>query len=102
MKSKTMTNSAPVENMGLRLAEMVQVRKESWGLLFYSQTQHRMFFVRSGKLLTPARFDGRWTFETLVADVARKQPDQAKNLNATLKKLIDNLVKNGMVINELH
>jgi len=86
--------------MAFRLAKNVQVRKESWGLLFYAQTQHRSFFVKIKNWLYPHHFDGEWTFERLVQDVAARTPT-ADNLEQALRKLTDNLLKNGMIVHEL-
>jgi len=86
--------------MPLRLAGNVQVRKESWGLLFYAQTQHRIFFVKSKNWLYPHYIDGTWTFERLVQDVAARTPT-ADNLEQALRKLTDNLLKNGMIVHVL-
>lgn len=88
--------------MGLRLSELVQVRQESWGLLFYSQTQHRLLFIKSGQWLNPDYFKGRWTVDGLVADVVSGHPASSGDISTSLRKLIDNLIKNGMLINELH
>jgi putative mycofactocin binding protein MftB len=86
--------------MALRLAKNVQVRKENWGLLFYAQTRHRIFFVKSGDWLDPQYFNGTWTFERLVQDVTART-HTADNLEHTLRKLTDNLLKNGMIVHEL-
>jgi hypothetical protein len=87
--------------MVFRLAENIQVRKESWGLLFYAQTQHRIFFVRSGDWLYPQNFDGTWTFDCLVKDIAGRTEAATNPIERTLRKLTDNLLKNGMIVHEL-
>jgi putative mycofactocin binding protein MftB len=87
--------------MGYRLTGFVQVRKESWGLLFYSQNQHRIFFVKSSGWLEPHHFDGNWDFERLASDIASRTGTAADKVERTLQKLTDNLVKNGMVVHEL-
>ncbi len=83
------------------LARNVQVRKESWGLLFYAQTQHRIFFVKSGDWLYPRYFDGTWTFERLVQDITARTLKADNLIEPTLRKLTDNLLKNGMIVHEL-
>ncbi len=87
--------------MGYHLVEFVQVRKESWGLLFYSQNQHRLFFVKSSNWLEPRHFDGTWNFASLVNDIATRTGTAADKVKPTLQKVTDNLVKNGMVVHEL-
>jgi putative mycofactocin binding protein MftB len=85
----------------LKLAESVQVRKESWGMLFYSQNQHRLFFVKSGDWLYPQHFEGGWSFEKLAADIVSRIRKPANMVEPALQKSIDSLVKNGMVTDGL-
>jgi putative mycofactocin binding protein MftB len=84
-----------------QLADNVQVRKESWGLLFYSQNQHRLFFVKSGDWLYPQHFEGGWSFEKLAADIVSRIRKPADLVGPALQKSIDSLVKNGMVTHGL-
>ena len=87
--------------MVFRLADNVQVRKESWGLLFYAQIQHRLFFVRSRDWLYPYYFDGTWTFDHMVEDVSARTENSSDIIEKNLQKLTDSLLKNGMVAHEL-
>lgn len=87
--------------MKLHLADRVQVRRESWGLLFYSQLQHRMYFIRSGNWLSPDHFDGTWTFEALIEDIATRQCASVTLVERNLHKITDNLIRNGVIICEL-
>ena len=87
-------------NMIGRLANNVQIRKESWGLLFYSQPKHRVCFVRSGDWLYPQYFDGTWTFDGLVADVARRTGTPTEVIERSIQKPIKYLMDNGMIVNE--
>ncbi len=79
--------------MAFRLADYVQVRKESWGLLFYHQKRHKIFFVRSGDWLGPEHFDGTWTALTLNCDVSRRRQLApqiiAKQLDTLMARLAD-------------
>ena len=84
-----------------RLAKNVQVRKESWGLLFYSQAQHKVRFVRSGDWLHPYYFDGTWTSERIVDDVDRRMNAPAEIIERSIRKLTRYLLDNGMIVNEL-
>jgi hypothetical protein len=83
------------------LAENVQVRKENWGLLFYSQPQHKVCFVRSGNWLETDYFLGGWSLEGLAADIAGRTGKPAETVEKSLRKLTGHLVKNGMVTDEL-
>ncbi len=87
--------------MAYHLAENVQVRKEIWGLLFYSQTRHRILFVKSLDYLCPFYFDGNWTFDRLMEDITRRTGASKNIIEGNIKKSIDKLVKNGMIIHEL-
>lgn len=83
-----------------RLAKNVQVRKESWGLLFYSQAQHRLCFVRSGDWLYPQHFNGAWTFNGLVNDITRRMGTSAGVIERSIQKLTRHLMDSGMIIDE--
>jgi hypothetical protein len=67
--------------MTLRLVNGVQVRKQNWGLLFYTQTQHRLFFVRSRDWLFPQHFDGTWNSENLVKDISLRNRARRKEFS---------------------
>ena len=87
--------------MACRLADNVQVRKESWGLLFYSQTRHKVCFVRSGDWLYPRYFDGTWTFDSMVDDIAERTGTPAEIIERSLPGLAERLTANRMIVNEL-
>ena len=87
--------------MTCRLAEGVQVRKESWGLLFYSQPQHKLCFVRSGDWLYPRHFDGTWTLERMVDDIADHTGTPAEIIERSMPKLAGRLTSNRMIIDGL-
>ncbi len=83
------------------LAENVQVRKESWGLLFYSQPRHKVCFVRSGNWLEPGHFNGDWSLDGLAADIAGRTGKSAPAVEASLRRLAGHLLRKRMVIDEL-
>jgi hypothetical protein len=83
------------------LANDVQVRKESWGLLFYSQNKHKACFMRSGDWLYPEYFDGTWTFESLVSDIAKRVGIPIEIIERSVQKSINHLINKGIIINEL-
>jgi hypothetical protein len=84
-----------------RLAENIQVRQESWGLLFYSQLGHKIVFVKCFDWLQPKHFNGTWALTDIVNDASARTGTSSGLLDCALRKSIDNLLKNGMVINEL-
>lgn len=87
--------------MVYRLAGDVQVRKESWGLLFYQQLRHKVCFVRSGDWLYPRYFDGSWTYDGMVGDIARRTGTPAEIIECSIQKLTGHLMDKRMIINEL-
>lgn len=84
-----------------QVAKNVQVRKESWGLLFYSQGRHRVSFVRSGDWLYPGHFDRTWTMGRMAGDIARRTGRSSIAVERSINKLIESLLKNGMITDEL-
>ena len=87
--------------MPFRLADKVQVRKESWGLLFYRQAPHKVCFVKSGDWLYPAHFDGTWTFESIIDDIARRTGAPAEIIERSFPKLVRHLTSNRMIFDEV-
>jgi hypothetical protein len=87
--------------MPFRLAENVQVRKESWGLLFYQQSRHKICFVRSGDWLYPAHFNGTWTFASLIDDISRRTGAPAELIERSFPKLFKHLASSRMIADEV-
>jgi hypothetical protein len=87
--------------MSYRLAENVQVRKESWGLLFYQPARHKVCFVRSGDWLYPAHFDGTWTSEGIINDISQRSGVPAEIIERSLPKLASHLTSNRMISHEV-
>ena len=87
--------------MTCRLADNVQVRKESWGLLFYVPSRHKVCFVRSGDWLYPGHFDGTWTFDSIVNDIAGRTETPTEIIERSLPRLTNHLIKNRVIINEI-
>ena len=87
--------------MSCRLADNVQVRKESWGLLFYHQNRHKVCFVRSGDWLFPGHFDGTWTWESIVEDIAGRTGTPAEIIERSLPRVSGHLAANGIIIDEV-
>jgi putative mycofactocin binding protein MftB len=84
--------------LAYRLANDVQVRKEAWGLLFYRQAEHKVYFVRSGEWLKPEHFDGTWTLENLTQDIAKRTGALVENIKTALPKLTERLTANRMLV----
>jgi putative mycofactocin binding protein MftB len=84
-----------------RLAANVQVRKESWGLLFYQQARHKVCFVKSGDWLKPAHFDGTWTHESITHEISSRTGVPAGTIERSLPKLTGDLTSRGMITDEV-
>ena len=84
-----------------RLADSVQVRKESWGLLFYHQARHRMCFVRSGDWLYPRHFDGTWTEQNIIDEISNRTGVPAEIIERSLPKLMKHLVSSRITAHEI-
>ncbi len=87
--------------MTCRLAEHVQVRKEGWGLLFYSQSRHKVCFVRSGDWLYPRHFDGTWTLPAIAADIAGRTGAPVEIIERALPGLAGHLTAKGVICREV-
>jgi hypothetical protein len=87
--------------MPFRLADKVQVRKESWGLLFYRQAPHKVCFVKSGDWLYPAHFDGTWTFAGIIDDISGRTGAPPEIIERSLSSLTDHLSRNQVIVHEI-
>lgn len=79
----------------------VQVRKESWGLVFYSQLKHKILFVKSTDLLYPHHFDGTWTFTAIAEDASDRTGNPLIPTEKAIRTCIDKLLDRGLVVHEL-
>ena len=64
----------------LRLAPRTQVRKESWGLLFYAQDRHKVSFVKSADYLLPEYFQTGRELEQILEDISLRTGKPAEKL----------------------
>jgi hypothetical protein len=83
--------------MSFCLADNVQVRQESWGLLFYRPAPHRVCFVKSGNWLKPAYFDSTWTLSDIIAEISQSTGTPSEIIERSLSSLTDRLVKNRVI-----
>ena len=87
--------------MACRLADRVQVRKESWGLLFYVPSRHKVCFVRSGDWLYPPHFNGTWTTDAIIRDIAGRTGTPVEIIERALPRLTRRLAANRMISDEV-
>jgi len=83
-----------------RLAKGVQVRKEDWGLLFYSQGESRIYFVQSGDWLSPLYSDGAFRLDSSRCNEVKHTGASTKVIENSVHKLITYLVERGIVANQ--
>jgi hypothetical protein len=86
-------------DMIYHLAKGVQVRKEDWGLLLYSQAESKIYFVKSGNRLHPAYSDGRFQPDSLRCNEA-DSTDSSDFMPHPIQKLISHLIERGLIVNE--
>jgi len=87
--------------VSLRLAEDVQVRRESWGLLFYHQSRHKILFIKSGDWLQPEHFDGTWTLANISEDIIKRTGAAPEKVGYSLPKLTERLTARKMITDEI-
>jgi putative mycofactocin binding protein MftB len=79
--------------MNFRPADGVQVREETFGLLFYDYRGPRLYFVPSKDLIDAVFFTGRQSVSELIASIcARKECTKAlveERITQVLAKLED-------------
>jgi hypothetical protein len=87
--------------MAGRLAAGVRVRRESWGLLFYAPSRHKVLFVRSGDWLEPGHFDGTRAAADIVEDIAARTGTAAEIVERTLSRLTARLAAERLIADEV-
>lgn len=70
-------------------------------MLFYQPSRHKVCFVKSGDWLQPAHFNGSWTLDSIVADIARRTGAPSEIIEHSLPKLTDRLIKNRVITYEV-
>jgi hypothetical protein len=83
------------------LAPQTQVRKESWGLLFYAQERHKVTFIKSADWLHPDYFTGNWDLESILEDAVSRSGKSPETITTTIQNLTAELLKKGMIRHEL-
>jgi hypothetical protein len=100
-KNSASTVSAGYIKVACHLADNVKVRKESWGLLFYSPPRHKVCFVRSGDWLSPENLKGHWTAAGLAESIAGRTGIPVEVIEHSLEKMTGRLIDSRMVVDEL-
>lgn len=84
-------------NAVYRLAEGVQVRSETFGLLFYDYRGPRLYFVPSKHLVPEDFFQGRQTVADVTDGLCTDRPEIRDRLNVQLTRVLEALEKKGLV-----
>jgi putative mycofactocin binding protein MftB len=84
------------ENIRYKLAPGTQVRREDFGLLFYTQTGPRLYFLPSGDLLDCDFFQGLSTLYQWLID--HTSHAAVKEKTRSLNKALDQLKDKGVLI----
>ena len=79
------------------LAPGTQVREEDFGLLFYTQTGPRLYFLPSRDLLGCGVFDGNTTVSQWLVDHDAYQTASAQEVQS-LNKALEQLKDKGVLI----
>lgn len=87
--------------MSFQLVDGVQVRRESWGLLFYRPAPHKLCFVKSGDWLRTEHFEGAWTYASIVDDICRRTGAPVEVIERSLPRLTARLIKNRVISDEV-
>ncbi len=82
---------------GYRLASGVQVRKESFGLLFYDYKGPRLYFVPSKDLLTDSFFNGDQSVKDVTDSLAASGEKSRKKIQEHILKLLDIIEAKGLI-----
>ena len=79
------------------LAPGTQVRKERFGLLFYSMDGPRLYFLSSRRLLDPDFFDGKVSVEEVIQEDAVTRKLSKESL-ARFTEILDVLKNKGVIV----
>ena len=85
------------KNIRYSLASGVQVREEGFGLLFYSMSGPRLYFVSSGDVLDSRFFQGEWTLDQWF-NQSRDQGTIPESGMLSLTHTLGRLVEKGILL----
>ena len=83
--------------MSFRLTAGVQVREESFGLLFYNYRGPRLYFVPSGDLIGADFFDGRQSVGDLIASITSRKGLAGIDISKRITMILDKLAEKGLI-----
>ncbi|MCP4752869.1 MAG: mycofactocin biosynthesis chaperone MftB [Proteobacteria bacterium] len=87
----------PIETKRYKLAPGTQVREEDFGLLFYTMSGPRLYFLSSGELLDDRFFEGNTTLQQ-VLDNDADDNEGSTNRISSLGRSLDRLKETGVIL----
>lgn len=84
-------------NSHYKLAKGSQVRQEDFGLLFYTKSGPRLYFLSSGDLIGPGFFTGEFTLNQWVKNNSGREAMYNQVL-AKLNKELEGLCDKGVLL----
>jgi len=79
------------------LAEGVQVRREGFGLLFYSCRGPRLYFLPSKNLIEESFFEGKETVRELVESIHAKYGLSISHVREKVNQILESLQRKGLI-----
>jgi putative mycofactocin binding protein MftB len=83
--------------MSFRPTDGVQVRQESFGLLFYNYRGPRLFFVPTKDLIDADFFTGRQTVSDLIKSICRRKGLAQAKVGTTIAGILAKLEEKGLI-----
>lgn len=80
-----------------KLAEGTQVRREDFGLLFYTRSGPRLYFLSSGDLLNSSFFNSDLTLSQWLAKKS-DNPEKAARHRPALENALSGLSQKGVIL----
>jgi len=97
LKSPSEVCSSLKAHMGYKSAEGVQVREETFGLLFYNYRGPRLYFVPSKDLIDVDFFDGRQSVSGLIASICARKGWTRTQVGEKITQVLTKLEDKGLI-----
>ncbi len=91
------SQDAVKSKMRFKLADGVQVRDETFGLLFYNYRGPRLYFVPSKDLIDAAFFNGRQSVSGLIASTCDRKGWTKAQVKERIAQVLTKLEDKGLI-----
>jgi putative mycofactocin binding protein MftB len=88
---------AEQSHMSFRPANGVQVREETFGLLFYNYQGPRLYFVPSKDLIDVDFFNGRQNVGALIASICARKGCSSAEIGERVRQILAQLEDKGLI-----